>query len=358
MSMIIPQTDLWQTAANAKKPVLLYGMGDGADKILDACARLGVAVSGVFASDGFVRGQQFRGFSVMSYSAARERYGDFLALLCFASARPDVMGYIDSIAQEVELLAPDVPVYGGGLFTRDYALQNLAALEAARAMLADEQSRQCFDSIISYKITGEISQLRACESDRAQCMRELIAPHAHEHFVDAGAYNGDTVRELLSYTGEDFGNILALEPDRRNYKKLAAYMEDLGAAARCVPVAAWSEKATLAFAQRSGRQAALSDTGEPIPADSIDNLLEENPAGGASSVTLVKYDVEGAERQALLGSARTIEKHRPRLIVAAYHRVEDMHELIPLVKKLRPDYKIYLRRHPYYPAWDINLYCI
>ena len=77
-----------------------------------------------------------------------------------------------------------------------------------------------------------------------------------------------------------------------------------------------------------------------------------------SRVDYIKYDVEGAEREALLGSAETIKTFRPRLLVSLYHRSEDLYELPLLLRALCPDYRMYLRRFAYVPAWDINLYCI
>ena len=42
-----------------------YGMGNGADAILDRLDRLDIPVNAVFASDEFVRGQVFRGLSLI-----------------------------------------------------------------------------------------------------------------------------------------------------------------------------------------------------------------------------------------------------------------------------------------------------
>lgn len=40
----------------------------------------------------------------------------------------------------------------------------------------------------------------------------LPAGPQDEHFSDLGAYNGDTIRELLHYTDGRFGSVTALEP--------------------------------------------------------------------------------------------------------------------------------------------------
>ena len=72
----------------------------------------------------------------------------------------------------------------------------------------------------------------------------------------------------------------------------------------------------------------------------------------------VKYDVEGAETEALLGSRDTIRRHSPALLVSAYHRSADLFRLPLLVHDLNPAYKLYLRRMAGVPAWDINLYAV
>ena len=46
---------LWDHLAETSKPIIIYGMGDGAQKILDVCSLKNVKISGFMASDDFVR---------------------------------------------------------------------------------------------------------------------------------------------------------------------------------------------------------------------------------------------------------------------------------------------------------------
>ena len=88
-----------------------------------------------------------------------------------------------------------------------------------------------------------------------------------------------------------------------------------------------------------------------IPALPLDAVLQGQP------VDYIKYDVEGSEREALLGSRDTILRDSPTLLVSLYHRSEDLFELPLLIRKQFPDYNaFYLRRFGGVPAWDINLY--
>ena len=77
-----------------------------------------------------------------------------------------------------------------------------------------------------------------------------------------------------------------------------------------------------------------------------------------TAVDYIKYDVEGAEKEALNGSAQTIASCHPRLLVSLYHRSEDLFALPLQIHTLHPSYRLYLRRYPYVPAWDLNLICV
>ena len=68
LSFIKEKITVWEYLKTVEKPVVLYGTGDGADKILARLAEEGVAVSGIFASDEFVRGQKFHDFVVRAFS--------------------------------------------------------------------------------------------------------------------------------------------------------------------------------------------------------------------------------------------------------------------------------------------------
>ena len=57
--MMIEKTkekDVWEQLTVADKPIFLYGMGLGAEKILSQFEQNGIKAEGIFASDEFVRG--------------------------------------------------------------------------------------------------------------------------------------------------------------------------------------------------------------------------------------------------------------------------------------------------------------
>jgi hypothetical protein len=75
-------------------------------------------------------------------------------------------------------------------------------------------------------------------------------------------------------------------------------------------------------------------------------------------VDYIKYDVEGAELEALIGSHGVISAYRPALLVSAYHRSEDIFSLVNYLKGKYPDYKLYMRRTLCFPAWEIAVIAV
>ncbi len=345
--------DLWHTLKNTKKTVVLYGMGNGADKILAVCEKYVIEVSDFFASDGFVRGHSFHGKTVLSYSDVKAKYGaeNLCVLLSFGSSLPDVLALFNRVDAECELYAPDVPVCGDNLFTWEFAKEHREELEAAYSLLADEESKRIFENVVYYKISGRIGYLRDAESSKDEVYRTLLRAGSIRSAADLGAYNGDTVRELMDYA-PDLEAVFAMEPDRRNFRKLSDFSESVSIPTiHPIHAAAWSEETVLSFAASGNRNAGAFATGKQVEVHALP--LDSVLAG--QKVDYIKYDVEGAEQEALLGSKGTILSCRPRLLVSAYHRSEDLFSLPLLVHEIAPDYRLYLRRYPYVPAWDLNL---
>ena len=360
MNLTLPSCDLWEYLKSTDKTVVMYGMGNGADKILRICDRYGINVADFFASDGFVRGHSFHGKTVLSYSAVKEKYGaeNIIVLLSFASSLPGVLDTIRKVASECELYAPDVAVCGDTLFDLEFFNSNKKSFETVYDLLSDEESKKIYENVILYKLTGRTDCLDMAVSDKNAVYKELLCAEKFTSYADLGAYNGDTIREIMPYS-PSLKKIYAFEPDRRSFGKLSNFCATLGDTPQIIPVnaAAWSEKTTLAFGDEGNRNSGICATGKgtksvEVNAESLDNIL------CGERVDYIKYDVEGAEKEAIIGSENAILAHRPKLLVSLYHRSEDMFALPLQIHQLRPDYKLYLRRYPYIPAWDLNLFCV
>lgn len=345
----ITEQNVWDNLKNSNKPVVLYGMGLGAEKIMDTLATYGVEVDDIFASDEFVRGHSFRGFKVLKYSEVCEKYDDFNVVLCFASRLDNVINKIAEINKEHTVYAPDVPVAGGGLFSREFIEENEDKFDFVYNHLTDDESKRVYLDILNFKVSGKIEYLLGSFVNKTKVYSDILKLTDNESIIDLGAYDGDTIREFMVATNGNYKDITALEPDAKNFKKLVKNTEGMDNL-KCLNMGAWNEKDTLIFSTKAGRNSKLSAEGVSVEVTDIDSLN--------LSPTFIKMDIEGSELKALNGMEQTVKAYRPKLYVCAYHRNEDLFALPIKILQLDNSYKIYFRHSQYIPAWESNFYCV
>lgn len=353
LEFITEHENCWDYLRKTRLPVFIYGMGDGALKIMSVMEQYRIPVAGFFASDEFVRGHYFEQHKVHTLSEVEGFLDEFVIVLAFAAGYPSLVEKINALAKRHTLLAPDVPVAGSGLFTYEYCLEHANELEKVYSLLADETSKKVFSAVLNFKISGKVEYLDSITTERSDVYEKLISLSVRDVYVDLGAYNGDTVSEFVSAANGKYEKIFVLEPDRKNFKKLLKATENL-CNIEAINAAAWESDATLIFAGKAGRQSAVSLDGSGVetPARSVDSLL------GGSPCSIIKMDVEGAEREAILGAEKTIKEFSPCLLISLYHRNEDLFALPLMIHEMNPDYKFYIRHELYIPAWETNLYAV
>ncbi|MBR2108529.1 MAG: FkbM family methyltransferase [Ruminococcus sp.] len=172
-----------------------------------------------------------------------------------------------------------------------------------------------------------------------------------EDYLDLGAYNGDTIDEFLSYTDGEYRSITALEPNFKSFKKLQEHCAEMERVSLW-QLGSYNENRMINFNTKSGRNCAIDSNGTPVRVAKVDTIL------CGKKITYAKLDVEGAEKETFEGMENTIRLFKPKLNAAAYHRSEDLFGLILQLRELNPDYKFYLRHHPYIPHWDTNIYAV
>lgn len=322
-------------------------MGNGADKVIDEFNRLEIPILGVTASDDFVRGQIFRGFKVKKLS---EFDGDFIIAVGFATCIPEVMNHIYSLSEKYRVIVPCVPVFGDEIFNREFIEKNEDKINAAYNLFEDE-SKPIFAGCVNFMFGGELDILASVTTDKYEVFSNILKLNSSENYLDLGAYRGDTVEEFLHYCGGEYESITALEPDRRTFKKLCDYLEIIPYST-AYQRAIYNEITTLKFSNKAGRQSTISEKGEVIETATVDGLCRNK------KVSYIKMDVEGAEKEAIEGAEITLKEQKPKLNIALYHRSADVFDIPLQIAQINPDYKFYIRRHPYIPCWDMNLYCI
>lgn len=349
-------TSLWDELAAETRPIFLYGTGNGGDKILAALEKYNVTLTGVFASDGFVRDRYFHDYHVRSYSDVTAEYGnDIVVLLAFGTTLDSVKEFIYSLDRKHDLRIPDVPLYGGDLFDREYFVNHRELLSETAELFADDVSRKLFYDAVNFRLTGKTEYLTDT-GETVQSLAELFGNQTIGTMLDGGAFKGDSAAEFIE--GVHPKKILAVEADPKTFVKLSAYAES-EKRADVVPVhaALFDRDGEMAYVSSGSRGSGKNGQnhradGKTVPMRTIDTIC------GSMDIDLIKLDVEGAEDSALDGGRETILRSVPNMAVSLYHRTDDLYALVNRIHGMLPDHRLYLRRVPCIPMWDLNLFAV
>lgn len=224
-----------------------------------------------------------------------------------------------------------------------YYDSNREKFKKVLSILDDDLSKKTYRTVVYNRILGrgEKELRNIAQKEQEQYFSPDLISLKQEYFVDCGAYNGDTVKNFLSYSHDGVGGIYAFEPNRDNYDALKSYLED-----KCADIpyqvhnlGSWNEKKTLHFAG-TGTGGAITEEGTvEIEVDSLDHVL------AGEKVTFIKMDVEGSETQSLIGAKKTILKQRPILAICIYHSMEDMACIPVMLSEWLHDYRFYIRHY-------------
>ena len=180
---------------------------------------------------------------------------------------------------------------------------------------------------------------------------DIFSLSENEVFVDAGAFDGDTIRQFLKITKQKYKYIYAFEPDESNFKKMkkTRYDENI----IVYNAGLYDKTAQIGFlANKGGCSTVEIENSNKIQTYKFDEL--ELPD---HKITFVKMDIEGSELKALKGMKETIKKYKPKLAICIYHKFEDLWELPMYIKELVPEYRLYMRNYTTYFD-EIVLYAV
>lgn len=239
-------------------------------------------------------------------------------------------------------------VFMNKFMIRDY-LKNteekdlLSNVQNVLDICADERSKEILTTIILEWLNNESGDLESIYTDNQYFCEDIFKLDDDEVFIDGGAYNGDTLQKYLEIKGENFEKLILFELSQRNFVDLKKNVHALKPTIR--------ERIEL-------HNEGISDRNEEIWYEELDEGSSEEKVGTTRGylvtiddacknerVTYIKMDIEGSELAALTGAQKCICKNKPKLALCLYHKPWDLWEIPVYIKRLWPEYKIYIRHH-------------
>jgi FkbM family methyltransferase len=354
------------------RDIVLMGAGGLGRRVLAGVRRHGVEPL-AFADNGLDRqGTTLDGLPVLSPEAAADKFGRRAAFVVtiwganrphrFAHSRQQLQSLGCDVVCSFPALCwkyPDalLPFYLQDLPSR--LLDDRDAVRRAFDVWEDAASRAEYVAQVRFRLTADFDGLSHPVQHKQYFPDDLFRWSEGEWIVDAGAYDGDTVRMVSTLHGERFGHVLALEPDPGNFIQLQATVAALSPASRakvdCRQAALGSERSTLHL-DATGTAASTTSVAPSagtiaVSAETLDSLVD------GAHPTFIKLDIEGFEVAALEGARQTIARDAPILAVCVYHRQDHLWKIPLLLRRWRDDYAFFLRPHNE-EGWDLVCYAV
>ena len=228
-------------------------------------------------------------------------------------------------------------------FDSSEIIENLDRISDVYTLLTDEESKLAFLNVLMYRLTLQTDYvLRAYSSVPQYFISEFRGLDSDEVYVDCGAYIGDSLDDYCRYNQAPKKAYL-FEPDPANAEKLhLAVLRYPNTEAVILKKGVYKTTGILHLVDGAKVCSRLSQEEQkgcvPIDVVSIDDSIMEH-------ISFLKMDIEGSEKDAILGAAEHIRDTYPRLAICIYHMTSDLWEIPLMIKQMFPNYKHFEIHH-------------
>ena len=305
-----------------------YMIDGDMNKFYNTLSKLNVTWSCLELLDKDIHNAEFVIFGCGEYGKKNKRVLEFcgLSIKCFCDSN-----YYGSIVEGIPVISVDEMIEKCGM--NDLVI--IGSLKYGKDMVDILLQRGYPENkIVEPKHSGVLwGMLEKQYFDYFDCEQQEV-------YVDAGAYDGSTVMDFLSWTKGNYKKIFVCEPLPHMYRMLGDKFrkEDIHniILSEC---AVWDKEEKLNFYEDREGSCIKSQGTTIVDGRTIDGLV------GSEEVTYIKMDIEGSELRALKGAKNTILRCKPKLAICIYHKSYDVIELALYILSLVPEYKLGIRHY-------------
>lgn len=215
-------------------------------------------------------------------------------------------------------------------------------------ILEDNLSKKCMVAYLNTRISDDIKYVMdSFQGEQNYFNNDIFKISEAEVYVDVGAYDGDTIKTFLKESGRKYSRIVAIEPNKENFKRLQMIKkEEQLSNIELFCCGTWSNNTTLyslgieqnytICEQKHGK--------EKITVFTLDGILD------GCDVTMIKINFLNGVKETLLGAVNTIKRNVPKMAVAVGFDEWAIINIPQILKRINPQYKLYLRFNSAIPA--------
>ena len=330
----------YDRAFHSSKYLVLYGSGAVGTKVFFYCYNAGIKVDFFCESPGGKHiGQDVCGVKCISFEELLAIRGDvsviitngdalntyrclcsngFINIHCINHVHTQIFNYIKSVR------FPDIE----------------EKIKQLRSILFDDLSFAIVMDILigTFKFDFSVERISRLYSPNQYFPKDIIYLTDNEYFLDAGAFDGDTIKTFAKLVG-GWRAIYAFEPSENNCNALRSNTTLLSNVNVYQMGLSEFHGKIQYFENHSATSIDLNKGEKTAEVVRLDDILRDKP------ITFIKMDIEGAEVSALKGAEHIIRTQKPKCAISVYHHPEHIFEVPFLLKKYVSEYKLFFRHH-------------
>ena len=321
--------------ARLNQGILLYGAGVNGQWCLEYCKRIGLMVLAFIDGNSSLWGSELDGVICLSYEQYLEKYNDYVVLVTSKHHAKEIL----ESKQNENMMS----------FDTWFVLKHMNQYNSLT--FEDEKSNTVLSAIKNCMLFSDESLLwDVAEVNQFFCMAPFFNAEA-EVFVDLGACTGDTIERYLVTHNGVCDRIYAFEPGGVQRDALQARINRLiqewaidASKFTVVEGATGDREQELYLITRGDLMSScvsaqyVTDC-QKVRVYKLDNFF------GDTKVDFIKFDIEGAEYETILGAEQIIKRYRPKLAISVYHRPDDLLRIYQKFVEWNVGYKFKLRHH-------------
>ncbi|PIR13736.1 hypothetical protein COV49_01150 [Candidatus Falkowbacteria bacterium CG11_big_fil_rev_8_21_14_0_20_39_10] len=332
---------------NLQKPVILFGAGQMADSFIEICNKNKIEIVGIIDNDEGKHNRRKNNYIIRGPDALSGYEKDIQIIITSINCE-EILSQLSKMGFKKSWSHEYMSTVFPHIFHNPYWLNSIESILNSKskilncfALLGDDVSKKIYYSLLVYRLTLHKEALKRMKSSVEEEYFDplIVGLGTNDVYVDGGAYTGDTIKKFVNRTHNKFKTIYAFEPDTNLFNKIVNNISIFkDRRIKVIKCGLGSKNGSVSFTNDGTLGSRISQDGTiRVKIVSLDKFLDEIP-------TIIKFDIEGAELEAIEGAKNLITNHKPMITLSAYHKTEDLWEIPLLLKKLRPDY-MYILRH-------------
>jgi FkbM family methyltransferase len=214
--------------------------------------------------------------------------------------------------------------------------------------LRREASKKTLCTLLTIDFTGDRElYYEIYQREQYFGIPEFLKMDSQEVLCEVGAYMGETLEKYIWERSAQFKQIYAFEPSDREYKATMQRLKRLKAEwaisddrIHVVKAAVGEMCGTQYMSETEGAVSKVEQNGEKeVQMVNLDTFFEKE------SVSFLIADIEGYEMHLLNGMEQVIQRDKPKVAIAVYHRPLDLWKIQQKLASLRSDYRFDLVHH-------------